>query len=198
MINNFYKIMQIKKLKNNPLLTSSGLNKPHNTINTKSIKYSLKFASLITPGTVYKFNNFLLKNNHKYDGSGFEKSFFITGSSNKLLVKQSYMFLTWIFYLKNKDLNIKIKTPSFFIHPKKQTKMTLIKAPMAHKTFSQEQYLFRFYYISLSFTLTNETDNLSSINGSLVFYFKQKKLFYFFGTNLFFFKKITHRLICFG
>lgn len=49
------------------------------------------------------------------------------------------MLLTWAYYLtasKNKTF----KKPSISIKPIKQSKFTSLKAPMAHKTFSQEQY----------------------------------------------------------
>ena len=48
----------------------------------------------------------------------------------------------------------KDKQPSFFIHPQRRTRQTFIKAPMAHKTFSQEQFQSKFYTLSISFENT--------------------------------------------
>ena len=82
--------------------------------------------------------------------------------NKKILVKQSYIFLMWInYFLKfniNKDTtssssSLKNKMPSFFIYPCRNYKTTITRAPMAHKTFSQEQFMIRYYKLSLSFKI---------------------------------------------
>lgn len=173
----------------------------------QQIHYSLKFASIISPGDLF---NFQMSNSLSPSTPSPRKDI-----SNKLYVKQSYMLLTWILYLKNlsnrqlvsaQDFN----PPSFFVFPKSQKKLTITKSPMAHKTFSQEQYLFKFYILSVSYSTrvaakvhstqppnTNSTiGNLPpfspapSVNSSLFFILKQRAAFSLnFGTNLFFLKK---------
>ena len=83
----------------------------------------------------------------------------------------------WITYLispstssileKNNALK---KTPSFFIHPFRNYKTTIIKAPMAHKTYSQEQFMIRYYRLSVSFRVymfDDYTRPLNTINNSV-------------------------------
>jgi hypothetical protein len=175
----------------------------------RRIHYSLKFASIISPGDLFNFqmSNSLSPTPRKSSGT------------NKLYVKQSYMLLTWILYLKNlgnrqlsssRDLN----SPSFFVFPKAQKKLTITKSPMAHKTFSQEQYLFKFYILSVSYSTRVDEKVLPvaypsiptssmgggepplsptpSVNSSLLFILKQRMSFSLnLGTNLFFLKKFT-------
>jgi len=159
----------------------------------KNFYYSMKFASIISPGNLLNFqilNSLSFKNKKK--------------TFNKLYVKQSYMLLTWISYLQNfynkkqKSFSNKKTIPSFFFFPKNQKKITITKAPMAHKTFSQEQYLFKFYTFSVSYSIplnnfvNNNNTNFNSFDASLFFLLKQKNFFDLnIGTNLFFLKKIT-------
>ena len=106
------------------------------------------------------------------------------------------MILTWVLYLRNSTLsydekhNKRLKRPGFFIYPKKQFRFTNVKAPMAHKTFSQEQYVFRFYHLSISFKI-NSPLYLFSINKALYFLLNQRSFYAFYGTNLFFLKKFS-------
>lgn len=157
--------------------------------------------SIISPGNLINFQThnatLNLLNNNK---------------SSKLYVKQSYMLLTWVLYLKNLYLkqspsSSKASLPSFFVFPKNVKKITLLKAPMAHKTFSQEQFLFKFYVLSISYSIENpNSSNLSfpsssssfnhntTLKDSLFFILKQRAFFTTdIGTNLFFFKKATFK-----
>lgn len=119
----------------------------------------------------------------------------------KILVKQSYIFLMWINYLlqnnNNKDnlnssLSIKKKFPSFFIYPCRNYKTTIIKAPMAHKTFSQEQFMVRYYKLSLSFKiempLTLQPNNINKI---IFFSNMLRNNIPFVGTNMLFLHKYS-------
>ena len=107
----------------------------------------------------------------------------------KLLIKQTYLITTWIYYLTKEFKNYKFsKKPKFFIQPKKTTKLTMIKAPMAHKTFSQEQFLYKYYIITFSIKL-NSVYNIN-INQFLYLFFLKKFEIFFKGSNLFFLKKI--------
>jgi hypothetical protein len=81
--------------------------------------------------------------------------------------------------------------PSFFIYPKKQKRFTLLKAPMAHKTFSQEQFVVKSYQLGISFN--SDYRKGSTINGSnnllfLALYLRGNQTP--FGTNLFFLKRV--------
>ncbi len=82
------------------------------------IKFKMLFTSLISP-------NFLPNT----------KLFSINCNNNKkLLLKQSYILLTWFYYLTfiEKNLNTKNNIKIFCL-PIKKKKFTLTKAPMAHK-----------------------------------------------------------------
>jgi len=167
------------------------------TLIKSNLHYSLKFASIISPGSLF---NFQITNSF----SNTKK----TQNYKKLYVKQSYMILTWILYLKtslNQNQKKFKKTnllPSFFVLPKTQKKLTIIKSPMAHKTFSQEQYLFKFYTLVVSYSLFMDKDTavntpntskkkISSLNSSLLFILKHRNLSPLnLGTNLLFTKKL--------
>lgn len=88
----------------------------------------------------------------------------------------------------------KRKKISFYIYPKKKKTITLIKAPMAHKTFSQDQFIYKYYIISLTIKLNNIKN--TSINEYLLIFFKKYILLKFIGTNFFFLKKISIKLFC--
>lgn len=120
--------------------------------------------------------------------------------NKKILVKQSYIFLMWInYFLKlniNKDTinnntsspsSIKKKIPSFFIHPCRNYKTTITKAPMAHKTFSQEQFMIRYYKLSLSFKIKISSFlQPNNINKIIFFSNMLQKNIPFVGTNMLF------------
>ena len=60
---------------------------------------------------------------------------------------------------------------------------------MAHKTNSKEQFMFKFYFFTLSFKLTTPYKTLPrSAGGSLLVFYLIKKRFPFFETNLMFLK----------
>lgn len=144
------------------------------------MNYSLKFSTLIIPGTL---TNLSLLNNVN------SKSI----KHKKLLVKQSYLLLIWLLYIQGtySELNDNQKTPSFFIHKRSQSKSTKLKTPMAHKTYSQEQFTFRSYNLSISFkTKYNNTWRLSSVNSSVFVALNLRKNSPFFNTNLLFLKYV--------
>lgn len=143
----------------------------------KKIKYSFLFVSLVSPFLV---NNLRLM-------------FYKTEKEKKVLVKQSYMMLTWFYYMsflnqKNDD-KYKLK---FFILPTKKKIFTLTRAPMAHKNWSKEQYKFQFYKFQISFVSSfKQTNSLNSLNASLMFVILSKKFFPNFETNLMFLKTLN-------
>ncbi len=119
---------------------------------------------------------------------------------NKIYTKQSYVLLIWIRYLISTDINkhniVTTKTskkPSFFVYPFRNYKTTVIKSPMAHKTFSQEQYLIRNYFLSISFYTYNES-SIYNLNNSLFYVKSLKKVIPNFSTNMLFLKKYSVNL----
>jgi hypothetical protein len=163
-----------KKFKNSLTLQTKNAN-------TFSIKYSLTFKSIIPLGTIKNIRLILQ----------FKPQ---TNKSKKLLVKQSYMLFTWMFYIENNLSSCKTNTtPRFFIRPTTRSKFTQIKAPMAHKTFSQEQFVIKSYSLQISFTsrYNLSKNSINSLNKSVLVATSLRKFVPFLETNLFFLKKIT-------
>ena len=172
------------------------LNK-NNNYRHNSIKYSIKLTSIFAPSFA---SNSSLKINVYSQGSYLKK--------NKIMVKQSYMILTWLSYLskigsgaayKIEDDwgdNEKSNIPLFFVCPLKQSKLTTIKAPMAHKTFSQEQFKFRYYSFNISFNINSSSSvlNINSLNKSLYLALLIRGNFLNFSTNMMFVKRFRASL----
>ena len=150
------------------------------------LRYAFKFASIIPPSTLS--NVTLLVNSNR--------------NALKLQVKQSYIILTWMLYIredvkkKQKEQQLdgqedtSKKAPGFFIFPLKSTKQTYLKAPMAHKTFSQEQYVYNYYTLSISFrSAFRHNATVNSTNGSIYTALLLRNSFEPLETNLFFLKK---------
>jgi len=153
------------------------LNNNEKETTKKTIKFTFYFISLIPP--------FIL-NNIRFSFNSFIKE-------KKLLIKQSYILLTWFYYLSfvQQKLDNKNKL-KFLILPLSVKKFTLTKAPMAHKNWSKEQYKLQYYKFKISFDvfLKNE-NNINSLNKCLLFIFLTKKTFPQFETNLFFLKNVN-------
>jgi hypothetical protein len=154
-----------------------------------NLNYSLKFISIITPGAIQNIRLLfqLKKNNGNID-------------ENKLLVKQSYILLTWIAYIeKSNKLSKSLyngKKPSFSVQPVKKKMLTLLKAPMAHKTFSQEQYVFKFYQLNVSYKNEfNYYGVINSINKSVFLSLNLRLAAIPFETNLLFLKKFRFSFV---
>ena len=169
------------------------INKPFIGNNVKYFKINYTFISLYPPHKIGKVSltNFIQDKSIK---------------NRKILIKQSYLLATWFNYLvksltkKNKDINTHNTNykPSLFVQPLRTYKTTMIKAPMAHKTFSQEQFRVEFYKINLSCPFNGgyyQTNDFPQINQTLLIYLSLKKLLFFFGTNLFFLKRIGLNLL---
>jgi hypothetical protein len=161
------------------------------------IRYNLNFRSLIRPTSHVNTQDMSL-----LESVGTQKP-----SGKKLLVKQSYLLLTWIFFIAQ-STKPKKKSPSgewvsqkprFFVKPLRKSKFTITKAPMAHKTFSQEQYGFRIYSINVSFSIAVTNTSEGSIrglsyNGALFMLMLLRSEPFFFETNLFMLQRISIRL----
>jgi len=78
----------------------------------------------------------------------------------KVFLKKSYLILLWLNYLTlQKNTKYTVKATS--IQP--NTKLyTVVKAPMAHKTNSKEQFLFKYFYFRLRFTVRHSFDMATS------------------------------------
>jgi len=150
------------------------------------------FKSKITLSSLIPVNNlkFLILN-HKITSIPSNKSmvsFTRLKSSKKIIkifLKQSYVLFTWLLYSNNLK-------GSFFVKPVKQHRLTLLKTPMAHKTFSQEQFKWLKYNTLVSYKSLINTP-LTKLNMGLKFVlnfrlFLRKTTL---STNLFFLKKTT-------
>ena len=138
-------------------------------------KYVFNFTSLITP---HKITNIRLLNTVRP---------FKSKKYKKIFTKQSYLLMTWLWYTQKQNSNSTQK-PSFAFKPTKTSKTTLIKAPMAHKTFSQEQFKFRFFSLIISFHVPNSLQH-STVNQLLYVILSLKSAVPFVETNFFLLKK---------
>jgi len=166
-----------KKLKNSSVYVNK-------TSKILKIKYSLTFKSIIPLGTIKNIRLILQ----------FKPQ---TNKSKKLLIKQSYMLFTWMFYIENNLSSCKTNTtPRFFIRPTTQSTFTQIKAPMAHKTFSQEQFTIKSYSLQIAFTSHYDLseNSINTLNKSILAATALRKFVPFLETNLFFLKKMTFNI----
>ena len=116
-------------------------------------------------------------------------------SGKRVKVKQSYILLTWFYYLSNFSAKKKNKI-HFFVLPQKNKKFTLTKSPMAHKNWSKEQYKQQLYFFKVSFNTTFVNHTLTSLNSSLFFVLLNKDSYSSFETNVFFIKTFSF-IFCF-
>jgi hypothetical protein len=159
------------------LIKKINKNKCNNVNLLKKINFSFHFISLISP---------FITNNVRF-------SFLKNENEKKILVKQSYIILTWFYYLNflQKNLNNKNQL-KFFSLPLKIKKFTLTKAPMAHKNWSKEQYKSQLFPIKISFNaILKEENNLNCLNTTLLFIILSKKSLPQFETNILFLKYIN-------
>lgn len=153
------------------------------TSSKPDIIYRFKFTSLISP---YLLTD--LRLSHITSSPS-------TKNKSTILLKQSYLLLTWFYYLKNQktieQANVR-KLLKFAFLPTKRTIYTLTKAPMAHKTNSKEQFVFRIF----KFTTSIHTNFMyhthpDTIDSALLILFLTKSTFPIFETNLLFLKNYT-------
>lgn len=137
------------------------------------------FASLISPYITCNINIFFSIS--KYN-------------NQKILLKNSYIILSWFYYLSFFNSDKLEKKLRFFVLPTRQQIFTLTKAPIAHKLKSKEQYKFIFFLIKISFTncLILE-ENITSVNQALLFLFLLKKNLPFFSSNLLILKNTSFK-----
>lgn len=104
------------------------VNTPHNRHSSK-LHYTFSMASLVPIRTLQ--NNRLL---------GIRDT--------RLRAKQFFLLLSWFFFLGYR--NEKTSTKVLFL-PRKKSTFTTLRAPMAHKTWSKEQYQFNVFRSSIQF-----------------------------------------------
>lgn len=136
-------------------------------------RLSFFFASTVAPNFILNFTGFFVNQ---------------TTQSKKIQLKQTYVLFTWFYYLTFAKSMHK-KTINFFVLPKQRTMSTQIKAPIAHKNWSKEQYEFSNFLIRISFNAFFQNRRLPySINAGLLFALLSKKAFPTFETNTLFLK----------
>lgn len=170
MINNFHKDFNLIASKVDNFITPKTISKaPYTVI------YNFTFVSLIAP---YLLNDLRLINITSTPS---------TPKKSTALLKQSYLIFTWFYYLTNSMAkgsgnNNMIK---FAFLPIKRKSYTLTKAPMAHKTNSKEQFVFKFYKFKACIKTRFTVDgSLESVNMSLLALLQTKSIFPVFETNL--------------
>jgi len=141
-----------------------------------TVRYSFRFTSLVAP----HIPSFIADDSKLSDPV----------STRRAFLKKSYLLASWLLYLSHKSTSNAAKsTPRIAILPSRQIVYTLTKAPMAHKTNSKEQFLFKYYNFkfSVELRLTSQTAP-STINQGAYSLTLTKELFPVFETNLLFLK----------
>jgi hypothetical protein len=88
---------------------------------------------------------------------------------------------------------IDLPKPKISFKPTRQTIFTLTKAPMAHKTFSQEQFLFKFYKFTIRFSVPMPL--YLTLNQSLYILLFLRQSLPIVETNILFLKRFNLRLV---
>jgi len=146
------------------------------------VVYNFTFVSLIAP---YLLNDLRISNVTSAPS---------TPNKSTILIKQSYLLFTWFYYLKTSVIRggTKNKIVKFSFLPIRRKSYTLTKAPMAHKTNSKEQFVFKFYKFKASIRTYFVTSyRLTSVDQSMSALFLTKKTFPHFETNVLLLKHST-------
>ena len=147
-----------------------------------SVVYNFTFVSLIAP---YLLNDLRISNVTSSPS---------TPGKSTILIKQSYLLFTWFYYLKTSIMRVgtKNKIIKFAFLPIRRKSYTLTKAPMAHKTNSKEQFVFKFYKfkaaVHTDYTIAHR---LTSVDQALTALLMTKQTFPFFETNVLLLKHST-------
>ena len=145
-------------------------------------RYKFVFVSLLSPWTIANMRIFLTL------GALFQTKY--------LYLKQSYLLLTWLYYLTfiNEYGTAPKSNNTCFIAPLKRQIYTLVKAPMAHKTYSKEQFTIIYYKLHFCFQFA-----LSHLppctNAALLLILLHCRSFPRFETNLLFLKQFAFFLL---
>ena len=116
------------------------------------------------------------------------------GNSHRLVTKQSYLLFAWLRYLMVlRSTKVRQQPVQITVLPATNAFYTVTKAPMAHKTRSKEQLLFKFYHFVTTFKTQQFRYTCASrvyqpVNQLAYILWATRKLFPFFETNLLFLK----------
>ena len=155
---------------------------------TPCSRYEFRFVSLISPSWLDCNSNVLIKTLPE------------SQKFKRVTLKRSYLILSWFYYLSSKfsrmtSSNEKAKSIKLAILPARRKTYTLTKAPMAHKTNSKEQFLFKFYNFKFSVDLLVVSKNILNDRRFTAHCFNlSKNLFSTFETNILLLKylKLTY------
>lgn len=157
---------------------------PKHIIKEAYIRYEFRFVSLIPPYIPSFINSKNIPNENPKKPV-----------ARRPFLKRSYLLLSWFHYLASDRCYVtttRLKNPEVLkiaILPAKQNMYTLTKAPMAHKTNSKEQYLFKFYNFKFSINLKpHQNSAINSCTGGAYVLDLTSTTFPFFETNLLFLK----------
>ena len=120
--------------------------------------------------------------------------------SSRLLSKRSYLVFAWLKYLTILNSEVgKFWRVRIVMLPATKSFYTITKAPMAHKTRSKEQFVFKFYHFAITFKEAQPllVSSLTFSTGSLAYILiLTKQLFPVFETNILYLKyyKVQYRL----
>lgn len=156
--------------------------KPNPNWTLPSITYRFSFTSLISPYLVTDLRIHSITSSPS------------TPKKSTLLLKQSYLLFTWFYYLKEAKVG-STGTKAFIkfaFLPTRRTMYTLTKAPMAHKTNSKEQFVFRVFKFKISIkTRFIRGRGPRSVDQALLSMFLTHNMFPIFETNLLLLKHYT-------
>ena len=159
------------------------------TLNTRysnAVNINYSFISIFNPSSIKNLTLYHRNFNNSNTSTNLRGSF----RNYKILVKQSYMIAAWFYYYANDSISSK-SIKGFATLPCRQSRHTAAKAPMAHKTFSQEQFIIKYYFLVFKVETNNDKGYIyNSINKSILI----SNAFYncnsFSGTNMFMLYKV--------
>ena len=100
------------------------------------IEYNFNFVSWVAPHLLFNHSRSVLQKRRARAG---------------VRIKKAYTMLTWLYYLTfTVDRQTENRVVKFAFLPRRRSKYTLTKAPMAHKTFSKEQFKFQLHKCKVS------------------------------------------------
>lgn len=103
---------------------------------SESVEYNFNFVSWVAPHLLFNQSRLTLQKQRVRAG---------------VRMKKAYTMLTWLYYLTfTVDRQTENRLVKFSFLPRRRSKYTLTKAPMAHKTFSKEQFKFQLHKCKVS------------------------------------------------
>ena len=162
-------------------------------------KKKLTYGFIITTSYISLINPFFF-DHYSYENY---KNLCSSKPNDKIYLKQSYMILTWFYYLnfitKNKTPNFGKKVTILTLSTKKK-KFTITKAPIAHKTNSKEQIQVTFFYYKIIYqnlikVYFKDYNYFKTKNELLLFFLISKNTFSLSETNILFIKNAKAQIV---